>query len=46
MEKDNTYKMTYKVIGWTWWGDTDYVEASLTDEVVDAVVKEIRKCGY
>lgn len=46
MEKDNTYKMTYKVIGWTWWGDTDYVVASLTDEVVDAVVKEIRKCGY
>jgi len=45
-EEDKTYEMTYKVIGWTWWGDSDYMNAPLTDEVVEAVAEEINAHGY
>lgn len=43
-KKEN--KTTYKVVGWTWWGDSDYIDAPLTDEVIDAVAEDIRKHGY
>lgn len=42
-KKDNP---EYKVIGWTWWGDSDYIEAPHTDEVIDAIAKDIREHGY
>lgn len=45
-EEEKTREVTYKVVGWTWWGDSDYVEAPLSDKVVEAVAKEIREHGY
>lgn len=39
-------RIIYKVVGWTWWNDPDYIDAPLTDEVVDAVAQEIRNNGY
>lgn len=37
---------THKVVGWTWWSDGDYIEAPHTDEVIEAVAKDIREHGY
>lgn len=36
----------YKVVGWTWWSDTDYEDAPLTDDVIYAVADEIKAHGY
>lgn len=44
--KDDNKHNKYKVVGWTWWSDSDYVEAPLTKEVVDAVAEDIREHGY
>lgn len=46
MKNTNKTNNTYKVVGWTWWNDTDYIEAPHTDEVVEAVAREIREHGY
>lgn len=46
MGKEKKNNITYNVVGWTWWNDPDYIDAPLTDEVVDAVAQEINKHGY
>lgn len=46
MDESKIPDMTYKVIGWTWWSDSDYISAPLTDEVIEAVAEEIREHGY
>ena len=46
MDENKEKKLTYKVVGWTWWSNYDYIDAPLTDDVIEAVAEEIREHGY
>ncbi len=46
MHEIDGHEITYKVVGWTWWGDTDYIDAPLIDDVITAVADCIRENGY
>ena len=37
MDENKEKKLTYKVVGWTWWSNYDYIDAPLTDDVIEAV---------
>ncbi len=43
---ENEKRNPYKVVGWTWWDNFDYENAPLSDDVIDAVVEEIKAHGY
>ena len=32
MDENKEKKLTYKVVGWTWWSNYDYIDAPLTDD--------------
>lgn len=46
MDENEEKKLNYKVVGWTWWSNYDYIDAPLTDDVIEAVAEEIREHGY
>lgn len=39
MDESKEKKLTYKVVGWTWWSNYDYIDAPLTDDVIEAVAE-------